>query len=977
MTFSLPLLLLVSAGYLFLLFFVAFITQRGWVPARIIHSRIVYVFSLGVFVSAWAIYGSVGLAHDYGYHFLAYYLGISSAFLLAPLVLRPILRLVKTYQLSSLTDLLAYRYPGRGVGVLVTLIMLMGVVPLLALQIQAVADSVHLLNQESSRNQFALVFVAFITLFAVLFGATHISAREKHHGLVMAIAFESLIKLICFIIIGVYILTHVFSGFDGLSEWLSTHPSKNTLRLPVDAGSWYGLIITFFMSAIAMPHMYHMTFTENLSPRSLMAANWGFPIYILIMAFIIPLILWGATKLHVSTDPEYFTLGLGLAAQSKTLTLLAFLAGLSAASGVMIVLALSMAMMVLNHLVLPFYQPSGKDAFFPWLLRSRRMLIVFILFCGYLCYLLLNGRHNLSELGLLASVAFLQCAPGLVGVILWPRATRQGFIAGTSIGFFIWFVGILIPMLANLEHMHFGDFVVHYTPTLDQGQKVGVIATLANSLVFILISLLTQQSPAEQQAAANCALDKLRGPNRYTPIPNSVADFIHSLSGSLGKNTTEYEVQLALKDLDMDFSETRPYALKRLRDQLESNLSSQLGPSLAREMIHESLPYESTQTPASDNIHFIENRLEEQHHTLTGLAAELDNLRRFHRQTLHDLPIGVCSLSGDGEILSWNLAMEQLTDVQTDQIVGSKIKSLPLPWKNLFEHLMQGDHAHLFQREIKIRSQAHWINLHKAMISTKTALDNELSNFTGLVIVVEDVTETKMLEAKLAHSARLASIGQLAAGVAHEIGNPITGIACLAQDIQADPTDPQTKEMAQHIIEQTKRISRIVQSLVSFSHAHQHHPQPLEPVDISQCLQEALNLIMLSPEAKELHLINHCPSNLHVAGDAQRLVQVFINLLSNAMDASVPGNSIEIQGYSLDDKIIIRILDEGYGIPNELLGHIFEPFVTTKDPGKGTGLGLSLVYSIVADHAGYIELMNRLDAKMGIQVTLTLPKCYV
>ena len=219
-SFNLSQLVFISAGYLLLLFGVAWISERGLIPRWIIRHPLTYTLSLGVYASAWAFYGTVGLAYQYGYGFLAIYLGISGAFLLAPVLLYPILRITRTYQLSSLADLFAFRFRSTWAGALTTIFMLVGVLPLLALQIQAVADSIGILTREPVQHRVALSFCALITLFTIFFGSRHIATREKHEGLVFAIAFESVIKLIAIGGVGLYALYGVFDGPQQLELWL-------------------------------------------------------------------------------------------------------------------------------------------------------------------------------------------------------------------------------------------------------------------------------------------------------------------------------------------------------------------------------------------------------------------------------------------------------------------------------------------------------------------------------------------------------------------------------------------------------------------------------------------------------------------------------------------------------------------------------------------------------------------------------------
>lgn len=972
MVFSLTEIFGVGLGYLLFFFGVAWLTDQGHLPARLVQHPATYVLSLGVFASAWAIYGAVGFAHDFGYNFLAYYLGISGAFMLAPIVLGPFLRLVRNYQLGSLADLLAFRYRSPVVGALVTVCMLMGILPLLAMQIQAVADSIHTLVDDTSPDMLAFSFVCMIILFAILFGARHISAREKHEGLVVAIAFESLIKLVAMLVTGGVILYQVFDGFGGLNDWLNSHPEQQMqLYKPLEEGPWRSLVAAFFVSAIAMPHMYHMAFTENLNPRALVTASWGLPLYLFMMALPVLIIVWGAARLNIFGNPEYFTLSVTEALQSPLLVILVFVAGLSAASGVIIVCTLSLSAMVLNHLVLPLAPFNRRRNLYSWLLWTRRALIAAIILISYGFYLLMASRHTLSELGFLAFVATMQFVPGLFGVLLWSKGNRDGFLAGLAAGICVWLFGLLLPVLLGVRvHINIPILINDIFPTVGNSYMVATFAIFLNALIFTLVSLLTEASPTEKLAAETCNVDNLRRPQRWELSVKTAREFVSRLAKPLGAITARREVDLALNDLAMSLDESRPYALRRLRDQLETNLSGLLGPSVAHDILETSIPYViHSQNNATQDIHFIESRLEEYHDKLTGLAGELDSLRRFHRQTLQDLPVGVCSLGSDGEVLGWNRALELITRVPADTILGSQITHLPPPWDELFKHFIEGN-GHNQQREVDCEGVHRWLSLHKAAIG----LSKSNASPGGQVIVVEDTTEMRMLEHHLTHSERLASVGRLAAGVAHEIGNPITGIACLAQNLRFDSEDTAVLESAEQILEQTKRITRIVQSLVSFSHSGNTHVAQ-EPVLIHDSVQEAMDLLALNKETTPVRFLNQTHPHHCAKGDRQRLTQVFINLLSNARDASPSGAAITVTSHQKEHTVVVEVEDQGSGIPPDVLARIYEPFVTTKDPGKGTGLGMSLVYSIIEEHYGHIAIQSPLDsASGGTRVTITLPR---
>ena len=972
-SFDISQLILIGCAYLLLLFGVAWVSEKGLIPRRVIRHPLVYTLSLGVYASAWAFYGTVGLAYQYGFGFLASYLGVTGAFLLAPVLLYPILRVTRTYQLSSLADLFAFRFRSSWAGALTTLFMLIGVLPLLALQIQAVADSIGILTREPLQYRFALGYCALITLFTILFGARHIATREKHEGLVFAIAFESVVKLLALGGIGLYALYQVFGGPGELEQWLlQNQQALNELHTPLQEGPWRTLLLVFFASAIVMPHMYHMTFTENLNPRAIVSASWGLPLLLLLMSLSVPLILWASLKIGATTNPEYFTLGLGLAMGNRELALLAYVGGLSASSGLIIVSTLALSGMALNHLVLPLYQPPAEGNIYRWLKWTRRALILAIIAAAYGFYLLLGAEQDLANLGIVAFVATLQFLPGVLSVLYWPTANRRGFIAGLLAGIAVWVLSMLVPLLSNQPGLYLPLLDVVYILDENSWHLAAIGSLAANVLVLTLVSLFSDTSDEEKSAAEACTVDNVRRPQRRELVSGSPQEFAAELAKPLGAVTAQKEVERALRDLHLPFDEHRPYALRRLRDRLEANLSGLMGPSVAQDIVENFLPYKSGSAAyVSEDIHFIESRLEDYQSRLTGLAAELDALRRFHRQTLQELPMGVCSLAKDQEVLMWNRAMEELTGISALRVVGSRLQNIEEPWQALLQEFIQQDGEHLHKQHLQLDGEVRWLNLHKAAIEEPLAPGN-----SGLVLLVEDVTETRVLENQLVHSERLASIGRLAAGVAHEIGNPVTGIACLAQNLREEREgDEEVDEISNQILDQTKRISRIVQSLMNFAHAGpQEHA--VYPVSLADVAQDTIGLLSLNRTSTEVQFFNLCDPDHLAKGDPQRLAQVLINLLSNARDASPPGGAIRVRSEADEQSVVLIVEDEGSGIPQAIMDRLFEPFFTTKDPGKGTGLGLALVYSIVEEHYGQIIIDSPAEPERqrGTRFRVTLPR---
>jgi PAS domain S-box-containing protein len=971
MTFELGVLFLAAVAYLLVLFLIAYAAERGFIPSAVARHPLTYVLSLGVYATSWSYYGSVGFAQTQGYAFLTIYLGVTLAFALTPVLLMPILRLTRDFQLTSLADLLAFRYRHQATGVLVTLFMLVGILPYISLQILAVTESVRALTQAATPTALAFGFCLTLIVFAILFGARHASARERHEGLVVAIAFESAVKLLALAAVGLYAVYGLFGDMGGLAAWIERHPQALTLLYqPVSQGPWMTLMVLAFAAAFLLPRQFHMTFTENIAPRTLAVAAWGFPLFLLLLNLPLVPVIWAGAAFQAGTNPDYYVLGITLKSGSPWLPTIAFLGGVSAASAMMIVETLALAAMCLNHLVLPASFPGRTGPYenlYQRLLWGRRVLIAVIILAGFGFYLLLRANQGLVQLGLISFVAVAQFLPGIVGLLLWPRANRLGFIGGLLGGGSVWALVLLLPLLERSGVIHIGIDLQAWLGARDENTIVfGTFWSLAvNSLLFVGLSVGTRATAEETEAARACARDAL--PPRGIVAADSPQQFTDRLAPVVGPQTAEREVRQALADLEMNAAERRPTQLRRLRERIERNLSGLIGPLLARTVVNDRLQLEK-RTPAADTVRFLEEHLEQSRSRLQGLAAELDALRRYHRQILQELPLAVCAVGAEGEVVIWNLAMEHLSGLGARDVGGIALAELPEPWGALLRGFAEAQEQQLYKLQVYVQARPRWLTLRKAAIAEPTPFADARG---GMVILIEDLTERQTLESELAHTERLASIGRLAAGVAHEIGNPLTGIASLAQNLREESDPAAVQESIALIQQQTRRIADIVQSLVTFAHGGMPSERPVAPVGLSSCVDEAVRLVRLSRAGKQIAFVNRCDDTILLTGDRNRLVQLFVNLLSNACDASQPGDSVEIRCEDEKEFVSIEVADQGSGIPVELRERVFEPFFTTKQPGEGTGLGLSLVYSIVSDHGGTIAIEG--NARRGTSVRLKLP----
>jgi signal transduction histidine kinase len=641
----------------------------------------------------------------------------------------------------------------------------------------------------------------------------------------------------------------------------------------------------------------------------------------------------------------------------------AFIATLAAASSVMIVAILSLASMLQNHIFLPLISIPNNAHFYNWLIWVRRVLILLVIVISYLFYQSYGVGKQLQLLGLSAFIAFLQFLPGLMVTLFWSRANKLGFIVGVSIGILTWFVTTFYPVVIAhtilLSDLDIGQF---------SWQSTAILSLILNVTALIVVSLLTKASDEEQQAAEACLYNALEQRSAFSLSTFDTEEIIKLLTPKLGEQAAQRELQKVISSLSLNPGLLKPFDLLRVRSLLENNLSALIGPIKAASLLEPLRTKSGSSNFRTPGILMLEDQLENYQERLSGLASELDNLRRHHRTTLQKLPLGVCTIDREHRVTFWNLQMELLTQCEAEDTLSKPLLELPAPWGGLLEQFALSADNHANDLILEYNDNKHWLNLHKNQLGE--------GDDYSLVILLEDDSEQRILEEKLAHTARLASIGHFSAGVAHEIGNPVTGIACLAQNLSFETTDPAVLETGDQILIQTKRISRIVKSLMRFAHTGESSSETKHaPLDLQSTIDEAIHLVALDSRGKQQ--IFHCdiPANTTVMGDSQQLIQVFINILNNACDASPERGKIIINCITRSDIITLNIIDEGTGIEQQLIDKLFEPFFTTKDPGKGTGLGLPLVHNILTEHYGSIEIISpaNKNQKNGTQVVITLP----
>ncbi len=458
-----------SFAYLLLLFAVAYFADgRARAGRSVIGNAWVYTLSMGVYCTAWTYFGSIGRAASSGLWFLPIYLGPTLGMLLAASVLRKMIRIARTYRITSLADFIASRYgKSRALAALVTLMALVGILPYVALQLKAIASGLALLTNVPGQTVAAHVpwwgdstlYIALVLAgFTVAFGTRHLDTSERHEGLVAAVAVESVVKLVAFLAVGVFVCWGLFDGVgDIFAQAAARADLKPLLGLGGQSGfaggQWLALTLLSMLSVIFLPRQFQVMVVENVDERHVKRATWAFPLYLLLInLFVLPIALAGL--LHFGkggADPETFVLSLPLAFDWPLLALVAFIGGLSAATGMVIVEAIAVSTMVSNDLLMPLLlglrRSPGDLSAVPLVLR--RIVIVALLLLGYLYFRIAGEAYALVSIGLISFAAVAQFAPALLGGMYWKGGTRAGALAGLGTGFVLWAWTLMLPSIAK------------------------------------------------------------------------------------------------------------------------------------------------------------------------------------------------------------------------------------------------------------------------------------------------------------------------------------------------------------------------------------------------------------------------------------------------------------------------------------------------------------------------------------------------
>jgi Na+/proline symporter/signal transduction histidine kinase/CheY-like chemotaxis protein len=1007
--------IVVALGYIGLLFAIAHWGDK-WAAARARASQDrlgpvrarpwIYAFSLGVYCTSWTFFGSVGLAGSRGLDFLTIYVGPIVMFTIGYPILRRVIRLAKAERSTSIADFMAARYgKSQMVAAVVTIIALVGIVPYIALQLKAVSVSVaamvahfdigaNIPRLQPVLADLSLLVALTMAAFACLFGTRQVDATEHQEGLMLAIAAESVVKLVAFLVVGVFVM---FGVFDGPGDFFTRAMERPEVRAifekELQGGSWIVMTILSFFAILLLPRMFHVIVVENNSENELNRARWVLPGYLIaINLFVIPIAVGGLITFGDTVDADTFVLRLPLAAGYDWIGVLAFIGGLSAATAMVIVASVALAIMVCNELVVPLVlrgrAAQGREPIdmADTLLTIRRVAIFVILILAYIYYRAVAGTHALAEIGLLAFAAIAQFAPAFFGGLLWRKATARGAITGMTIGFAVWTYTLLVP--AFVEAGLIGRAIVDQGPYglwLLRPQALfsfgfdplihGVFWSLTFNVVsYVLVSLARAPEPIER-LQANIFVPTELGPApafRLWRTAITVDDLRSTIERYLGEERTQraFADYGQSRNLRLAPLDTADVHLLRFSEQL---LASAIGAASSRLVL--SLLVKRRDPTAKTAMRLLDDASAAIQYNRDLLQTALDQVRQ-----------GLAVFDPDMRLITWNRQFRDLLDLPPAIVqVGTTLDAI-VRFQALRGEFGPGDPEKLATERIGrlVRRNETYT---ERMTTSGLVLDVRTSPMPdgGIVATFTDVTErvhaaeqlsranetlerrvherteelTRLNQALASAKAEAdeANAGKtrFLAAAGHDILQPLNAARLYVTSLVEKTEGTPYREVANHIDASLDGVEEIIGAVLDISRLD---TGALKPEISVFRLDEVLKglKVEFEPSAIEHGLsLTMVPSTLWVRSDRRLLRRLLQNLISNAIKYT-PRGKILVGCRRRRGRVVIEVHDTGVGIPKTKLKDIFGEFQRLEEGARiarGLGLGLSIVERIgrVLGHA--------------------------
>lgn len=959
--FSPSMIALFALAYVGLLFALAWFGDR--LPAGRLGSRsraVVYSLSLAIYCTSWTFFGAVGSAVSDGWLFAAIYVGPILVMLFGHELMQRILRISREQRLTSIADLIAHRFgKSRPLAVLITLAAVLGSIPYIALQLKAVTDGLVTIAdrpEPMSQPALALVLALALGVFAILFGARRLEASEHHRGMVLAVAFESLVKLIAFAAVGLWAVFGVLGGPAALAERLA-EPGYRELFRPdaVPSGFWVHTLLAA-AAVLCLPRQFQVTFVENERAEDLTTARWLFPLYLLLFALlVVPIAVAGLERFAGSgANPDLFLLTLPMGADHPAMTLLSFLGGFSAATGMVIVATVALATMVSNDLIGPLLMElklHRRRDFGRLLLQARRVTILVLALAAWGYYLVLRDTEALAALGLMAFAAVIQFAPALVLGVYWPRASREGAITGLMLGLGGWLAFVFLPSILPA-----------WPAWLALGvNRATLVSVTINVAALVVVSLWVRRRRP--------TLPMLLG-GRDGPRPVTVGELRRLAAKFIGRERVDLAFANALADdgpADFDALDRAP-ADAELVGFTERLLSGCIGSASARSVLSAGLRRSGMNR--DDAMSLLEQ---------TSSAIQFN--RDLLEATLDHLSHGISVVDADLRLVSWNRAyvdllgypssmvylgrpVEELIRFNLERDHGGPGADVEAAVDRRLHHMRRGtpyvyERHHGDGRVIEIRGNPM---PHGGYVTTFTDITSFKRNEAELKSAYDTMEQqvnrrTRELRATMEaleaakHDAEQAnrSKTRFLAAASHDLLQPLNAARLFASNLsqRAERLDGDEARLVRRIDHSLGVAEELLSALLDISRLDQGALQPnFSTVPVAQLLDKLERQFAALAERRGLKLrVRPCRSRVRT--DPKLLQRILFNLVNNALRYTRTGGVV-VGCRARGDQLRIEVWDTGPGIAESERESIFEEFErleTGRDEpefAEGLGLGLSI-----------------------------------
>jgi Na+/proline symporter/signal transduction histidine kinase len=998
------LLLLVALAYVGMLFAIAYVGDRRPLYPRQPRLRpLVYSLALAVYCSSWTFYGAVGTAARSGLAYLPIYLGPLLLFVFGFGLLERLVLVARQRNITSIADFIAARFgKSHGLAALVAIIAVVAIIPYIALQFKAVAMSFAVLGAGNSAWWFgdtALWCAALLAVFAILFGTRNIDATEHHHGLMLAVAVESLVKLLAFVAIGLYAYLHG----PGIAQTL------HAPVLQIEKGSmppgFVAQTLLAFCAMFCLPRQFQIGVVECEDPRDLRKARWLFPLYmVLISAAVLPIVSAGLGLPQVTNGHvDAWVLNLPIALGDSGIALLAFVGGFSAATGMVIVAAVALATMISNDLVMPAllrirrFDLERRGDLSGIVLLVRRVSIVVLAALAYVYYRIIANAENLAATGLLSFAAVAQFAPAIVSALYWRGASRVGVYVGLLAGFVVWAYTLLFPAMTRAGWMRSGwvdngPFGMSWLKPNELFHLSGwepvthgtFWSLLFNVSCLVFISLRFRPSVAERLHAALFVDPYVRSVTGAGDWKGRVT--VRDLGTIAGRIVGERVTARAFNEYGERHGVTltpTDSADRPLIQFTERLLASAVGAASARRILMGAL--------SGTGLDIAE---------AMALMDEASQELRFNREllstTLENVSQGISVVDGEMRLVAWNRRYVELFDYPEGMVyVGLPVADL-IRWNaehgecgpgEVDEHVgkriryMRAGSPHVFQRirpdgtVIEMRGRAlpgggfvttftdvtAYKSVEQALIDANETLEQRVEVRTAELSEALTATAIARREAEAANASKT----RFLAAASHDLLQPLNAARLFTSALRQHPgLDNDAAQLAERIDASFRAAEDLLDALLDVSRldAGSYRPEvaPFALADLFDSLRQQF-AVVAEQRGLSLHVV---PTTLSVRSDAQLLRRIVANFLSNALRYTRVGGVL-LGARRHGDEIRIEVWDTGPGIANEQQVRVFGEFQRLERPSpwgeKGLGLGLSICDRL----AGILHHRLALQSRVG------------